>query len=741
MNVYDSRRRLVSLGNRIGHGGEASVYRVEGRSASLAKIYEPAPKPQYLTKLEWMQAHPPENPTQSLHHSSLAWPSELLYDPQRRLAGYIMPFIRGAVPVLEVFNPRRRLETLPKFDRRYLHRVARNLSAAIGAVHSVGYVIGDINESNILVTPSALVTVIDTDSFQVEEVRHGRRVMHSCPVGKPEYTPPELQGQSLVKIERLPEHDAFGLAVLIFQLLMEGSHPFRAQWLGKGDPPPLETRIIRGYFPYTTAPGALVAPPANALSLNLLHPWLSELFRRCFVDGYRKASIRPEPSQWEHAIAEAESCLVTCEKGHIFSNHLRDCPACHPGAVSQAKPTIPSRSTNAGRTGYGRNKTQPAPQGGKANSPNPPSRPSGFSLFPFGWLFSPPRQGSVRANPQTQPPGPASTKPATGAGMGAGTGKNPVSSSSTKPRMSGSPTPAGSSTFSTTKPPTAPGKPSPAASTPFRASYSRSSRPAPTPPPSSAGASAGAAAPSTPFPWTWPRTGFPSRFPSRPIYNPPPNFWEWLRAKTWKSLIYGGGYGALIGILPGVITGLATFSFGSLPSWNLLWALGGASGGLLRGYQPSYRFGSWVNRHIGWRRFWKGAGIGLGVSLGFLTMLPFIWMIVPPILMMVLGGMLGSSAGEKIWLLGARAGWERIWAVTGTAGTALVGFIAAWLFSHTGIGIMTFDLANQLMGWLQAQSAGWNLIWAIVGGLAGSFGGALAGFLADLFARLFGLVD
>ena len=34
-----------------------------------------------------------------------------------------------------------------------------------------------------------------------------------------------------------------GLGVLIFQLLMEGNHPFRAQWLGQNDPPPVEDRL------------------------------------------------------------------------------------------------------------------------------------------------------------------------------------------------------------------------------------------------------------------------------------------------------------------------------------------------------------------------------------------------------------------------------------------------------------------------------------------------------------------
>ena len=43
---------------------------------------------------------------------------------------------------------------------------------------------GDLNESNVLVTPTALVAVIDCDSFQVQAVRGGRVVTYPCPVGK-----------------------------------------------------------------------------------------------------------------------------------------------------------------------------------------------------------------------------------------------------------------------------------------------------------------------------------------------------------------------------------------------------------------------------------------------------------------------------------------------------------------------------------------------------------------------------
>jgi len=245
-----------------------------------------------------------------------------------------MPYIKEAAPILVVFNPRRRSEALPQFDRRYLHRTACNLATAIGALHQSNYVVGDLNESNILVKSSALVSLIDSDSFQAQELNGDQMITYPCPVAKPEYTPPELQGKHLSSTVRTPEQDAFGLGVLIFQLLMEGNHPFRAQWLGKGDPPPIEERIAIGAFPYTTTPGVPVRPPKYVPDLDLLHPAITELIRRCFIDGHQDPQQRPEASAWERAIAKAEKSLIQCPHQHVYSDHLPACPTCHAQRVS-----------------------------------------------------------------------------------------------------------------------------------------------------------------------------------------------------------------------------------------------------------------------------------------------------------------------------------------------------------------------------------------------------------------------
>ncbi len=360
MVVYNAKRQPISLGAEVGRGGEAAVYKLAVQPALLAKIYHREPRSDYELKLAWMQSNPPVDPTQPQGHASIAWPNDLLYDVNQRLVGYVMVNVQNAVPLLQVFNPRLRAKTLPTFNRRYLHRAARNLAAAMGALHASSYVIGDINESNIMVTPSALITVIDADSFQVQRRVGAKPILHPCPVGKPEYTPPELQGKTFAETARQPEHDRFGLGVLIFQLLMEGNHPFRAQWLGAGDPPPVEDRIRDGHWPYAARPSLPIAPPRGGPGLDSLHPDLTALFRQCFVEGHKNPARRPAPDEWEHAIISAEKSLKVCERGHVYSKHLKQCPQC---ATLEAKAAQPAAASASGQpsSGLGRPRSGPRP--------------------------------------------------------------------------------------------------------------------------------------------------------------------------------------------------------------------------------------------------------------------------------------------------------------------------------------------------------------------------------------------
>ncbi|MBR8833867.1 MAG: tetratricopeptide repeat protein [Stigonema ocellatum SAG 48.90 = DSM 106950] len=319
----------INLTMSLGRGGEACIYTVPTDINLVAKIYH-LPTVDQAEKLKVMLAHPPENPTANLGHISIAWPTELLRasDGSDRIVGFLMPRIRGMRPSIDFYNPRTRRQYCPLFNYQYLLRTARNLAAAFAALHASGYCVGDVNESNLLVSDTALVTLVDTDSFQV--LHPNNNIIYRCPVGKPEFTPPELQNKTFAECDRSVAHDLFGLAVLIFQLLMEGVHPFSGIFQGSGEPPTYEGRIAQGHFtysqkqcvPYIPTP---ISPPWEILNLSL-----QELFVRCFEDGHNNPLLRPTAQTWLSALAEAENSLAFCTKNpqHRYSNHLRCCPWC-----------------------------------------------------------------------------------------------------------------------------------------------------------------------------------------------------------------------------------------------------------------------------------------------------------------------------------------------------------------------------------------------------------------------------
>lgn len=305
---------------RLGVGGEAEVYEVAERPRLAYKRYR-SPTPEREAKLRVMLASPPEGIADG-GHVAIAWPVELAPD------GFLMPRIdlAATVPLFQVYNPASRVQIAPGFTWRYLLRTARNVAAIVDSLHRAGYVIGDINESNLLVNKRALAVLVDCDSMQVRDPATG--AVHRGGVGKPEFTAPELQGQDLGTVDRTPASDAFALAILVFQLLCEGVHPFAGIWRGKGDPPDVPTRMRRGLFPYRR--GGRVSPPPHALPLGCLPPEVRRLVWRTFTSGVRRPAARPSAAAWVAALERAETSLRTCDRSphHVFSDHRRRCPWC-----------------------------------------------------------------------------------------------------------------------------------------------------------------------------------------------------------------------------------------------------------------------------------------------------------------------------------------------------------------------------------------------------------------------------
>jgi DNA-binding helix-hairpin-helix protein with protein kinase domain len=321
---HTSQSEIVRLGWRIGTGAEGEVYEIQDNSDMVAKVYHEPPPPEKAEKLVALSRLGNER----LFNLS-AWPVSTLRDsPDGEVVGFVMKKISQAEEVHALHSPRSRLQKFPEASWAFLIYVAANVARAVAAVHEHGLVIGDLNPKNILVTRKATVYLLDVDSFQVSD---GGKT-YRCEGGFLEYTPPELQGVVFRDVDRAQGHDSFGLAVVIFQLLFMGRHPFSGRYLDVGEMP-LERAISECRFAYgADAETRKMRQPPGTLALESMPPGLVDLFRRSFL-----STDRPRPREWIEPLDSLAKALKKCDlhSGHYYYHELSDCPWC--GIESQAR--------------------------------------------------------------------------------------------------------------------------------------------------------------------------------------------------------------------------------------------------------------------------------------------------------------------------------------------------------------------------------------------------------------------
>lgn len=314
--------RIIRTTSIIGKGGEGTVFHVEGESGTAAKIYTDGKQEGRRGKISAMVSR-------ELHKKTnfVAFPTDTLIDESSRFVGFTMRKIGGVKPIHELYAPGSRKIEFPRADFRFLARVATNVARAIASVHETGCVIGDINHSGILVGEQATVTLIDADSFQFKDAGTTFR----CVVGVGEYTPPELQGRNFEAVDRLPEHDVFGLAVIAFQLLFMGRQPFSGRYAGREDMP-IERAIKEGRFAYSVRRKAEIRmePPPFVPTLADLPTDLANAFEQAFMSTSATTVARPLPARWVDILRRFEEELISC-KANPAHHHLRNaahCPWC-----------------------------------------------------------------------------------------------------------------------------------------------------------------------------------------------------------------------------------------------------------------------------------------------------------------------------------------------------------------------------------------------------------------------------
>jgi hypothetical protein len=263
LTVRYGRLRLV---RQIGAGGEGDIFLTDLGLA--AKIYRPDKiTDRHVDKLRLMVDH-------QLACPGLCWPLDLVLTDDHRVVGYVMEAAKGKDLQTTIFIPKSDLQArFPHLTRADLVQVCLRILETFDFLHRKNVLVGDVNQSNILVDGSGAVYFVDTDSYQIED--------YPCPVGTVNYTPPEIQGRDFKSFLRTPAHEMFALATLLFMILVPGKPPYSQR--GGGDP---AANIGHLDFPY----GLTGAPTGREPAGPWLYIWanLPLEVRRAFFHTFRE---------------------------------------------------------------------------------------------------------------------------------------------------------------------------------------------------------------------------------------------------------------------------------------------------------------------------------------------------------------------------------------------------------------------------------------------------------------------
>ncbi|GAA5082549.1 hypothetical protein [Lysobacter panacisoli] len=324
--------RSITLAKRLASGGAGTIHLLRGHPGEVAKIYHThVDVPAYRRRIEAMLELAPHLPdiregTRSI--VQLAWPSTMLSDRAGRFVGFLMPAVDvAATTELELILQTRQAqrEGLPTGLGAKV-TLAANLAAVLAELHRQRHYVVDLKPVNLrFYRQSLYMAMLDCDGFSIQ----GRSERFNAPQYTPDYLAPEFHRNGLTAHGE-PAQDRFALAVIVFQLLNFGIHPYAGRPSSERVPTDLASRIAGDWYPYGIAPRAGLA--ANPGSGHAAMPdELRRLFDRAFTPG--AADRRPSASEWAELLSgyalRSSARLVACHNDGSHQHFAgQPCAAC-----------------------------------------------------------------------------------------------------------------------------------------------------------------------------------------------------------------------------------------------------------------------------------------------------------------------------------------------------------------------------------------------------------------------------
>ncbi len=313
----------IILSKKIGEGGEGIVYEVNKNE--LIKIYKNNPgynQNMQFNKLSYMVTHRPQDTRY------LAWPEKLVFNSNNPSAnnflGFIMKKFDNIKSISNIYDTDDREKIFPGITWLFLFNVARNVAYVVEYLHKSGYIIGDINENNILIDNKNFVYFIDCDSYKISNKNFNDRT-----VGLDEYTSKEMLDLGKLGSETIHQ-EQFSFAIMLFKILMLGAHPFNVVCYGNANEPPTRSQNIQSCRSVFSEKNSL---PKYTPPLYVIPDKLIKLFQSAFVCGCSNPFLRPTSMEWFESIEIIikHGDYIKCRKNsnHIYlKNSLNKCPWC-----------------------------------------------------------------------------------------------------------------------------------------------------------------------------------------------------------------------------------------------------------------------------------------------------------------------------------------------------------------------------------------------------------------------------
>ncbi len=285
----------VRIGKLIGSGGEGSVYEHRDDPRMVIKVlHQQYATPERAAKLQAMRDNPPENA------QALSWPNVVEYDASG-LRYQMAKASKGAGTAYRFISANERRQ-LPRHQQGYEYRtkLGVRMAEAFRGLHAIGVRVGDVNPSNILVSEAGSVMLIDCDSFQIPS-RPGHQP-YPCVVGSPEYTAPDIN--DFRRQFRSQDSDNFALAVLLYQLLGNGSHPYQGIDTSAADAVSNIRERIKGHrFAHQPREGHWRPTPGQKRSWGAMPGPVRNAFQQAFSPMASHIG-RPSADAWAHILEE-----------------------------------------------------------------------------------------------------------------------------------------------------------------------------------------------------------------------------------------------------------------------------------------------------------------------------------------------------------------------------------------------------------------------------------------------------